>query len=409
MEEETLLQNKKALEEFLMDIDILNEVESVISDFNAFETLGIIHTEIRHSNILGWLLSPTENHGLDEYLIKKIVESVIYSNYNELTEVNFNPFNISLMDYHDFIIRREWKNIDIIAVSESNKFLIAIENKVWSNESKHQLKKYYDIIQEEYKHYKKVFIYLTPYGDLSSKPNVWLNLDYSTVSNIIEKGLTIKKDLMSERTKSFINQYLEVVRRYIVGDNELENVCREIYFKHRRALDLIFEYKPDIYTDISQHLQKMVKEHPDLILDDSNKIYVRFTSKRLDDLLLKEGKGWVSSGRIILFEFQGRADRLSLKLLIGPGNNELRNQYFELARNQKQIFKGIRKNNSIKFTQIYSKEILVKHFSEDFEYEEILSKVTTRFNKFLETELKLLEDVFIENLSDYNNTSDLSD
>lgn len=324
MNSETLQVNRKVLEEFLMDIDILNKVESKISNFNVFETLRIIHTEIRHSNVLSWLLTPTENHGFGDYIIKKVVETVVYNNFSDVSESSYNPLKISLMDYHDFIIRREWRNIDILAVSEKNKFLIAFENKVWSNESNHQLKKYHTIINEEYRDYEKLFIYLTPFGDESSAPTIWLNMNYASIISIIENGLVIKKEWMSERTKLFVEQYLEVVRRYIVGDNELEKVCREIYFKHKKALDLIFEYKPDIYSDISNHLQNIISETPGLILDISNKTYIRFTTDRLDELIPKIGEGWVSTNRLLLFEFQNKSEKLALKLLIGPGDGGLR-------------------------------------------------------------------------------------
>jgi len=63
---------RKALEEFLMDIEILEPLERIISEFNVFEALGIIHTEIRHSKVLSWLLDPAENHGLGDYVLKKL-------------------------------------------------------------------------------------------------------------------------------------------------------------------------------------------------------------------------------------------------------------------------------------------------------------------------------------------------
>lgn len=56
--------DKQVLEDFLMDIEILDKIKNKISGFNAFETLGLMHTEIRHSNVLSWLLAPSKNHGL---------------------------------------------------------------------------------------------------------------------------------------------------------------------------------------------------------------------------------------------------------------------------------------------------------------------------------------------------------
>lgn len=133
------VEHRKALEEFLMDIEILEKLETHISQFNVFETLGIVHTEIRHSNVLSWLLTPTENHGLGDYVVRKMIQTVSYHHYDENRSDSCDPLKISLIDYYDFEVRREWKNIDILLVSNDNKIVVAIENKVWSGESGNQL------------------------------------------------------------------------------------------------------------------------------------------------------------------------------------------------------------------------------------------------------------------------------
>lgn len=97
---------KRFLEDFLMDIEILDKVENNISGFNAFETLGLMHNETRHRNVLSWLLIPSENHGLGEYMTKKVVQTVIY-NSSHFFDFTYNLLRISLMDYHDVIVSRE--------------------------------------------------------------------------------------------------------------------------------------------------------------------------------------------------------------------------------------------------------------------------------------------------------------
>jgi hypothetical protein len=64
----------QVLEDFLMEIEILDDIESKVSVFNVFETLGLFHTEIRHSNVLAWLLKPQENHGLGESFFKNLLQ-----------------------------------------------------------------------------------------------------------------------------------------------------------------------------------------------------------------------------------------------------------------------------------------------------------------------------------------------
>ncbi|OLO26789.1 hypothetical protein BTR23_22150 [Alkalihalophilus pseudofirmus] len=66
----------KHLEAFLLDIEILEQIETKLANFNVFETLNMYHTEIRHSNVLAWLMKPNENHGLGDLFIKKLIQEV---------------------------------------------------------------------------------------------------------------------------------------------------------------------------------------------------------------------------------------------------------------------------------------------------------------------------------------------
>ncbi|MBU5868933.1 PD-(D/E)XK nuclease family protein, partial [Vibrio cholerae O1] len=63
-------------------------------------------------------------------------------------------------------------------MSEQNQTLIVIENKIWSKESKHQLKKYQDKVEQFYSGYEKLFIFLTPHGEEASNVEVWSNISY---------------------------------------------------------------------------------------------------------------------------------------------------------------------------------------------------------------------------------------
>src|SRR5690554_5777028 len=105
----------------------LEKDKSVFNKFNIFETLKITNTEIRHSNVLGWLLDPRENHNLKGRFLKNFIEDI-----NELAE---QGLDLEVIDYDSFEVRREWKNIDILVVSKKCKFLLVVENKIWSDES----------------------------------------------------------------------------------------------------------------------------------------------------------------------------------------------------------------------------------------------------------------------------------
>jgi hypothetical protein len=52
------------LKNFILNNHDLEKLESMLLDFNVFETLNIVKNEIRHSNVLSWLLKPNANHGI---------------------------------------------------------------------------------------------------------------------------------------------------------------------------------------------------------------------------------------------------------------------------------------------------------------------------------------------------------
>ncbi len=241
-----MIDNEKALSDLLIDIDSLQPLSEWTDRFNIFDVLKITKAEIRHSNVLSWLLDPSENHQLGDKAIKGIVQYGV-----EVSEkLHPNLFELLLMDYHDIVVKREWRNIDILAYSENEQFVLCIENKVLSGEGKNQLERYKDIVDRTYPTYKKLFLYLTPEGIDSSDQENWISISYQEIIDILEEAK--HKTNISTDVDLFIENYLEAVRRNIVGDEKLEKLCREIYLKHKQALDLIYEYKPDKASDIAE-------------------------------------------------------------------------------------------------------------------------------------------------------------
>lgn len=233
-------------------------------------------------------------------------------------------------------------------------------------------------------------IFLTPFGDEASDTQNWISFDYDSLINIVEKGLAFKGDSLKGSVKLFLEQYIAIIRRHIVGDNELEEICRKIYFKHKKALDLIYEYKPDIYSDIANELEKLIEEIPNLILDSSSKTYIRFSTEKLDELLGKKGSGWTSTKRLLLFEVQNRNHKVELKLIIGPGDEDLRKQIYEVAKENQNIFKP--RKYSPQYTQIFTKEILPNHFDENPNFENLYEQIHKNFEKIVEQDLVKIQD-----------------
>lgn len=328
-------ENEEAIKEFLLDIDCLEALSKWSEKFNLFDVLKISRTEIRHSNMLAWFLNPDENHGFGDKILKGFVQFVIKNNSDDE-----DIFSTLLMDYHDFIIQREWHNIDLLAISDESNFILCIENKIDSGEHDDQLNRYRKIIEEHYPNYKKYYIFLSPTGIESSDPEYWIPMSYQDVLDIIEKN---KSQLeVSTDIKILVENYIEIIKRDILKDEELAKICRDIYFKHQKALDLIYENRPDKASGLFEIITKWAaeKESENKIIfcrDFTTKSISRFRTEKMDKLIPESEKpnsGWKSKNHYFYEIQNSEGKEISMKFVLNSDN---------ITTEQKELFERINK------------------------------------------------------------------
>jgi len=320
-EEYSLDEDYGALKAFLLDIGCLDRLSEWTNRFNIFDVLKISKTEIRHSNMLAWLLDANENHGLDDSVLTGFIQYFVTNGADD-SEV----FKILLMDTHGFEIRREWRNIDLLAISQEAKCLICLENKIDSSEHDNQLSRYEEIVNEAFPEFRKLFIYLTPDGGESSNPDRWCPMGYQDVIDIIENAKSGRK--LIPESELLIDNYLETIRRSVVGDEKLASICSEIYTKHRRALDLIYENRMDKASELAELLRQWAIEHTkagdiSVNLDRCIKTYTRFTTPGMSSILPdypedSERLGSWKTRNPYFFELQNhRGEDVSIQFVVG--------------------------------------------------------------------------------------------
>lgn len=284
------MTDEQALQNFLLDIDCLNELNQWTEKFNIFDVLKISRTEIRHSNMLAWLFDANENHGIDDRFIKKIAQQIAKND----TQGKYDVFQLLLLDFYSFSVYREWNNIDLLIVSDEEKTAFVIENKVGSNEHSNQLNRYRRICEKAYPEYNKIYLFLTPQGLPPSDADNWTVLTYNDIIEALSEIME-NTELLPD-VSLMINNYIDVVRRDIVDDQQLIEVCNKIYNKHKKALDLIYNNKTDtksIIRDTVRDTLLQLTERGKIVYDGN--YYLRFYSKELDKILPnleKENSVW---------------------------------------------------------------------------------------------------------------------
>ncbi|MCK4732098.1 MAG: PD-(D/E)XK nuclease family protein [Methanophagales archaeon] len=380
---------KEILEEFIHENAELEQLEEIVDEFNIFNALDIVNKEVRHSNFLSWLMNPNESHGLGDYFLTSFLKKVS-SKASSLGIEGPSVFDIDSWNFDDGEILREWKNIDILIKCDNQKFICVVENKIYSKEHSEQLQRYKDIIKKEYPDYKKFFVYLTIEGDIPSD-NEYLPLSYSDVAPLIEHLIKSKKNKLSSEILSFISHYKDMLRRYVMKDSEIQEICRKIYKRHKKALDLIFEYKPDKLLEIHDCLVEIIPKDPNLILDESSKSYIHFIPKNLD-FIPKKGDGWTKTKRILLFELNNNPNGVDLYLIIGPGPQDIREKLYDIAKRNLSLFNKSKRNLTKQWFTLYKKSILKSKEYENKEAEEMKKLIEEKLTKFKTSDLPKIED-----------------
>lgn len=280
--------------DFLKDIDCLNALSPWTRGVNIFNVLKLARTEIRHSNMLAWLLDPNGNHGLGASILygflSKLPNRLPAQASDNMSDIDF--LSLLTSDISSFQIRREWKNIDILLVSQALHTIIAIENKIDSGLGKRPTKKtqlddYDAALKKAYKNgWQWARVLLSPNQARFEDETIgtWGLLEYSDFIDILDRSLQTNSKTLSPEASVLINNYMDLLKNEITMDNDdLIRICNEIYKNHKSALDLIFDNRYDLAQPVAEICHEWIQTKTDIELDEkgSRKKFFKFRSTKL--------------------------------------------------------------------------------------------------------------------------------
>ncbi len=253
------LSDLQALERFVAENDALLELETKIGRFNIFVALGVVTAELRHSNFLAWLLDPSESNGLGGLFLRAVLMDLLRQTAPE--QRLFSPIKLDGGQLHGIEIRREWRNIDLLITCEDPSFVIAVENKIRSSEHSNQLARYQQIVRESgelSRFQRQQFVYLTREGDEPSEED-WTVYSYADLYRVLTKVRAASGEQMGDDVRAFIDHYLRLIGSRFMDDQEIVELCKEIYKNHRQAIDLIVAHTRG--SEITGMLPKILESH----------------------------------------------------------------------------------------------------------------------------------------------------
>jgi len=399
---------KLLLEKFVVDNEDLEHLESLLDQFNIFEAVGMVRQEIRHSNFLAFLLNPSASHRLGDIFLKTFLKRLLIDANN----APVSPIDIDIANLAGTQVRREWKNIDVLLISETSRIVCVIENKVDSQEHSNQLYRYREIVLKHFKDYRQIFVYLTPTGLRPSSDEDqqhWLPYGYDKVAALLDDLSNRYRSTIGSEVHTLIQHYSSLIKRHLMEDSEIAQLCRKIYWQHKEALDLIYEHRPDLEAEVFEVIKEIVRKtsstskqvvinHPWL----ARKI-LGFAIPSWDNLSFQKAfSGWTASNRILLFEFEVRQPNVYLMLTLGPGELSNRVAIFEALNNRDILGWTGNKPQRDKGWVILMRRTVAGNISPDALISDISEEIQNFWDQFLENDLPLIDQAIMQKFQPIN-------
>lgn len=235
---------------------LLDEYCEKGQEFNIFRVLKLENYEIRHSNLLAWLLSPNQTHGFKDSFLKKIIEKA----------ASKKNISITYKDNDDIKVYRELDNIDILVINNTQNYLILIENKINSNQHDNQLERYAQIVENDFEKYQKIYIYLKPENN-EILPEYYIDMSYKEVINIIKDVLQLVQDL---GVKILLEHYIKIFdsRYNRVGNVSLMDICLRLQQENVKLND----EEQNIVWRMAEQRRYEIMTSLAVILSENNKV-----------------------------------------------------------------------------------------------------------------------------------------
>ena len=369
-----------------------------MSRFNLFEAMGAVRGELRHSNFLGYLLSPNRPHGLGarplSMFLRRILERLAPSERPVMT------LEIIAGELDDAIVYRERDSIDILIDLPALNLVVAIENKVGAKAGPGQLARYHEVLASNFAGRRKLLIFLTPHGG-DPDHEAYVAYDYADLATTLEELINTPHEPTPTDTTLIIRHYVEMLRRHIVQDETLKSLAVTLYERHREAFDFIFECRPPPAT-----LLNVVRECALGVQGLTEDSFVngafRFVPQVWDEqfsAIKGDPTKWTKSGRCLLFEAKTNAatpGRVTLTLMLGPGDAAMREGIYAAAIARPKLFKKITKPMTPQWTALYSQDLLTADQAKPLSFEARAFNVRAAWGDFQGQALQTLIDTMLE-------------
>ena len=375
----------------LLDDTDFQVIDQRMARFNLFEAVGAVRGELRHSNFLAFLLSPSRSHGFGSVPLLRVLRAILANTPREHRPIR--ALELVLGDLDGAIVYREWNNIDLLIEIKKVNLVVLIENKIDAKAGEGQLMRYKELIKSKYPTSRHLFVFLTPDGNEPDDID-YVSISYAEIAKVIEELPDARDGNLYSDSNVIIRHYVEMLRRHIVPDEELRELARQLYERRKEAFDFIFESRPEPESLLGV-ARAILDSQPELLADRHGANMLRFVPDGwtgISDLNCCSPTVWTRTGRNLIFEIKNWSagaytDRVIIVLVSGPAPAEIRERLYSAAAARSDLFKGLVKPMGKQYATIYMRELLTPAAAKNMEHNEKAAAIEAGWSTFLKDEL----------------------
>jgi hypothetical protein len=251
---------------------------------HIFSIIGRESHELTFSRTLKYFLDPNEDHQLGSKVLRKFLHAALDSDAKFYSSAGISRLDIDLLDLDNANVFREYRILQYgildIFVDIPKELAVIIEVKIHSDEGESQTIGYENWARKHLVGYKRVIrVFLSPTGVTPESPTFSI-INFTDLHGALRE---CDHDLNS-RDRLLFENFIHWINELMPMDPEVVKLCRNIYKKYRKTIDLIIENSPTfeaIYDDVAILVNK---EHSE-VLAHPRRTWITFSPKSWMDQL----------------------------------------------------------------------------------------------------------------------------
>jgi hypothetical protein len=316
---------EQALTDLVMNCPELTRLEAQLARFNVFRVLRADRDELRHSNVLAWLFQPDEAHGLGESFLRRWLMRIMHeaAQTPPVPSGWLSPVEIDAAEIEYVDVAREAENIDVLLVvyrSKGKPWVVCIENKVESLQHNSQLERYHKIVEQRFADAdRKIYVFLTKNDEAPEHPE-FIQSSYEGIARVLDVCIAEHKDAIGSEPRLLLDHYRQLLEDDFMNESKASHLARQIYLRHRKAIDFILENKVDPIYEASSALYGALQQNAKelgIVMDVLGKGWVRFLPEAWDVPYNKGGTAWGAGSRYLLCEVNLWSKKAELHITVG--------------------------------------------------------------------------------------------